>query len=254
MFMQFIDSHTHVHFDKFADRAKLVLDAAERAGVFKIINVGVDLPDSKKAVEFANKFQNAWASIGVHPHEAEAFDDYELFSELIKQPKVVAIGEIGLDYFKLYSEKEPQIEIFKKQIEASVDSGLPYIFHVRDAWEDFFKIVDEFKGIRGVVHSFTSNTKNLDEVLKRGFYVGLNGIMTFTKDESQLEAAKKVPLDRLVLETDAPFLAPAPKRGQVCEPKDLVLTAQFLSELRGESLDKIANATTKNCEELFNLK
>ena len=127
------------------------------------------------------------------------------------------------------------------------------IFHVREAFEDFWPIFDEFKGVRGVIHSFTATQKELDDILSRGLYVGLNGIMTFTKQDAQLAAAKAVPLDRLVLETDAPFLTPAPYRGTICEPKHVRITAEFLADLRGESLAAIADATTHNARKLFDL-
>ena len=127
------------------------------------------------------------------------------------------------------------------------------IFHVRDAFDDFWPIFDEYKGIRGVIHSFTATTKELDQILTRGLFVGLNGIMTFTKDDKQLEAAKSVPLDRLVLETDTPFLTPKPFRGKINEPKNVVVIAEFLSDLRGESLKELSEATTNNSNQLFNL-
>jgi TatD DNase family protein len=131
---------------------------------------------------------------------------------------------------------------------------LPFIFHIRDAWETFWPIFDSYKGLRGVVHSFSAHEEQLEQILGRGLYVGLNGIMTFTKDAQQLAAAKKVPLDKLLLETDAPFLTPKPYRGQRCEPKHVRNVAEFLAELRGETLEELAAATTKNAVGLFNLK
>jgi len=131
--------------------------------------------------------------------------------------------------------------------------NLPVIFHVRDAFDDFFAILDDFKTIRGVIHSFTADTVTLDKCLNRGLYIGLNGIMTFTKDQNQLNAAKALPLNRLLLETDAPFLTPAPYRGTICQPKHVVVTAEFLAKLKGITLEEIAVATTQNAKRLFNL-
>jgi TatD DNase family protein len=130
---------------------------------------------------------------------------------------------------------------------------LPLIFHVREAFDDFFSTYDQYKGLRGVVHSFSADTRVLDKILSRGLYIGLNGIMTFTKDQKQLEAAKAVPLNRLLLETDAPYLTPVPFRGKICEPKYVRVTAEFLSHLRGETLEELAAATTRNAAELFKL-
>jgi len=143
--------------------------------------------------------------------------------------------------------------VLKFQLDLAQEFNLPLIFHIRDAFEDFWPIFDQYKGLKGVVHSFTANTKELEEVLARGLCVGLNGIMTFTKQANQLAAAKAVPLDKLLLETDAPFLTPAPFRGTICEPKHVRVTAEFLSHLRNESLEDIAAATTQNAAQLFKL-
>jgi TatD DNase family protein len=255
--MQFIDSHCHVHFDDFLDPEQVVADAIKN-NVGRLICVGVSLEDSQKAVDFAQKHNNVWATVGAHPHDGLDYihnkDAGELLNKLSNNPKVVAIGEIGLDYFKNYSPKEDQQKALRQQIEIGLTTGLPFVFHIRDAWDDFWKIFDAYGGIQGVVHSFSAHEKQLEQVLSRNLYVGLNGIMTFTRDEYQLEAAKKVPLNKMLLETDAPFLAPKPFRGQICEPKHVVSTAEFLAGLRGENLEDIAASTTNNAVKLFNLE
>jgi TatD DNase family protein len=255
--MNFVDSHCHLHFSDYLPDVEQVINDARLHKVTKMICVGVSLEDSQKAVDFALKHENIWATVGAHPHDGADFLDHpdgvELLNKLSKNEKVVAIGEIGLDYFHEYTPREKQIDVLSKQLEMGVKTGLPFVFHVRDAWEDFWKIVDMHKGIRGVVHCFSAHEEQLREILNRGFYVGLNGIMTFTKDEKQLEAAKKIPLDKLLLETDAPFLTPKPYRGKRCEPKHVVTTAEFLASLRGEKLEDLAAATTKNTEELFGI-
>lgn len=252
--MNFVDTHCHPYFDNFDDPESLLAEAAA-LGIDRIIAVGTTLVDSQKAISFAQAHKNVWASGGVHPHDAEGFNQKstEEFKSLLKQPKVIAVGEIGLDFYKDYSPRDAQKSVLKAQIEAGLDSGLPFIFHVREAFEDFFKIIDRYPRLPGVVHSFSAQPKELEQILERGLYVGLNGIMTFTKDEQQLQSAKQVPANRLLLETDAPFLAPKPFRGKTCEPKHLLATAEFLAELRGEQVEELANYTTKNAMELFKI-
>ena len=168
--------------------------------------------------------------------------------------KLVAIGETGLDYHYMHSSKEDQEKLFRFQLSLAQEHDLPLIFHVREAFDDFFKILDDHKGVRGVVHSFSAGKKELDEILARDLCIGVNGIVTFTKFAEQLEAVRAIPLDKLLLETDAPFLTPVPFRGTICQPKYVRVTAEFLADLRGESLDQLAHATTQNARALFNLE
>lgn len=255
--MNFIDTHAHIHFPDYELDPQEVLDAAATDGVTKVICVGCTLPDSKLGIYFAAQHPKVWASIGLHPHEGAVYvdDDQALqeFRELASKPKVVAIGEIGLDYHYNNSPKEDQKKLLRFQLTLAQEHGLPVIFHVREAFSDFFAILDDFEGVRGVVHSFTGTLDEMNEIVRRGLYIGLNGIMTFTKDAKQLEMASAVPLSKLLLETDAPFLTPKPFRGTICQPKHVVCTAEFLSELRGESLEELATVTTQNAEKLFKI-
>jgi TatD DNase family protein len=255
--MEFVDTHCHLQFPKLAEDIGGVMDRAKNAGVTRMVCVGTSLEDSHQAVEYATRFENVWAAVGAHPHDGKDFD-YEKGSQalgdLAGRPKVVAIGEIGLDFYKDYSPRDEQEKLFRLQLEAGLPSGLPFIFHVRDAWRDFWRIMDDYQGIKAVVHSFTAGQKQLDRVLEKDWYVGLNGITTFTRDHAQLDAIKKLPLDKLVLETDAPFLAPAPDRGQLCEPRHVRTTAEFLASLRDVPLKELSRATTSNAVELFGLK
>jgi TatD DNase family protein len=255
--MEFVDTHCHLQFDKLAKNIDQVLASAADAGVNRMICVGTSVEDSATAVEFAAKYDNVWAAIGAHPHDGKQFD-YQAgpkqLEALAAKPKVVAFGEIGLDFYKDYSPRDEQEKLFRRQLEIGLAADLPIIFHARDAWSDFWRILDDYQGVRGVLHSFSSGVKQLNAALERGLYIGLNGIMTFTKDHAQLDAAKQVPLDRLVLETDAPFLTPAPFRDQICEPKHTAITAEFLAKLRGQSIDQISRSTTDNALKLFNLK
>lgn len=252
--MEFVDSHCHLHDAKYDFDQKMAVDDANKSGVKHIICVGTDALDSQNAVDFASKYDNVWATVGLHPHDAKKTDNQiELLNKLTKKPKVVAIGECGLDYFYLHSTKKEQELALRKQIELSIEHKLPLVFHVRDAYDDFWPIFDDYKGLTGVFHSFSADSEQLNKVLSRDLYIGLNGIVTFSKKHQQLQAFKEVPLNRLMLETDAPYLTPVPYRGTINIPKYVVAVAEFLSELRSESLQEIANQTTNNVKELFNI-
>lgn len=256
--IELVDTHCHIQFDDYELDPKEVIEAAQKDGVTRLMCVGCRLEDSEAAVEFSAKYNNIWAAIGLHPHEGAVYVNdqkaLQQFRDLASKPKVVAIGETGLDYYYNHSPKEDQKELLRFQLSLAQGHNLPLIFHVREAFDDFLAILDDFKGVRGVVHSFTDNQATLDKLLSRGLYIGLNGIMTFTKDKKQLEMAKNIPLSRLLLETDAPFLTPVPYRGTICQPKHVRVTAEFLASLRGESLEELAAATTDNAKALFNLK
>jgi TatD DNase family protein len=249
-----VDTHSHIHFKEFADDADAVIERARAAGVAKLLCVGCNADDSARAVAFVHGKDNAWATVGLHPHDAaEGQPALDRIATLAHQPKVVAIGECGLDYFRNLSPRDDQLQAFRYQIELALRLDLPMVFHVRDAWEDFFDMVDGYPNLRGVVHCFTAGPSEMQMALDRGFYIALNGIMTFTKDQEQLAVAKTVPRDRLVLETDCPFLTPVPHRGKRNEPSYIGLTAAFLAELRGENEGDLRAATTKSAEALFGI-
>jgi len=255
--MELTDTHCHLQFESLVRQTDEILKNAQAAGVTRFICVGTSVDDSQKAIAIAAAHSNVWATVGVHPHDGKNFfeqeDNIAQLKDLLTKPKVVAVGEIGLDFYKNYSPKAEQEKLLRLQIEIGVPSGLPFIFHIREAWTDFWRIFDSYPNLHGVIHSFSAHPKQLDQVLSRGLYVGLNGIMTFTSDKLQLEAAKLVPQNRLVLETDAPFLTPAPNRGKVCEPKFVRDIAQFLAALRSEDIKELAGYSTKNARELFGI-
>ena len=252
--MEFVDTHCHIHASDYMLPEAEVRQRAVAAGVTKLICVGTDERTSLEAVAYVQDKSNTWASVGLHPHDAKLGGDaFQAIKALAHSNKVVAIGECGLDYYYNHSDKKDQVTALEFQMQLALDNNLPMIFHVRDAFDDFWPIFDNSSGVRGVVHSFTATVQELDKVLQRGLHVGLNGIMTFTKDENQLVAAKAVPLERLLLETDAPFLTPVPLRGKVNEPKNVSLTADFLAKLRGEDLSQLASATTQNACQLFGI-
>jgi TatD DNase family protein len=251
-----VDTHAHLHHEGLYDRLDEVMASAQAAGVTKIVNVGVAEDDSRVAVELAAKYDHVWATVGLHPHDAETDDVTKAIStlkQLATSPGVVAIGECGLDYSREGTSKDKQAMVFRSQIELALEHDLPMVWHVRDAFDDFFQITGEYDGLRGIVHCFTSTKANMQIALERGYYIALNGIMTFTREQAQLDMAKAVPLDRLVLETDCPFLSPVPHRGKTNEPANLKATAEFLAKLRGESYDELAAATSHNAERLLGI-
>jgi len=256
--MEFVDTHCHLQFEKYNGRQSEIITDASHAGVKRLVCVGTTLADSLTAVQIAQSNDHVWATAGAHPHDAAAFvsdpENSKKLKSVASKAKVVAVGETGLDYYRNFSAKKDQQQALRNHIEVGIELGLPFVFHIRDAWDDFWQIFDSYKDLSGVVHSFSTHSGHLDEALSRGLCIGLNGIMTFTKELNQLEAAKAVPLDRLVLETDAPFLTPAPFRGELCEPKHVAATAEFLANLRSENLSDLASATTANAIKLFNLK
>lgn len=255
--LELIDTHCHLHFDNYDEDRAAVLKASAGAGVSRIICVGCSLADSKRAIDFAKGNPGVWATAGAHPYDGADYlsdpDADDRLKRMLSSPKVVAVGEIGLDYYRDITPKVDQQKILRSQIEIGLDTGLPFVFHVREAWDDFWQVFDSYNGIRGVIHSFSAPPNRLSEVLSRNMYVSLNGLMTYTKDPQWLEAARQVPTDKLVLETDAPFLTPIPFRGKRCEPKHVADTCRFLADLRGVSPSELASASTQNAVKLFSL-
>ena len=252
-----IDTHCHIHDSEFyGPQRETVYSAAISSGVERLICVGTSSASSRQALEFAASHEHAYAAIGVHPHDAK--DGWSQIAELADLAragsKLVAIGEIGLDYFYNHSSRAVQIEALEAQLHLATRLQLPVSFHVRSAFDDFWPIFDNFQSVRGVLHSFTDTQANLDKGLERGLFVGVNGISTFTKDVAQQELFTNLPLPSMLLETDAPFLAPVPKRGKVNQPAYLVDVAQDQASRRGLDPSEIARQTTANANELFNLK
>lgn len=244
-----IDTHCHIHESSYPLDIEEVLENAHKAGVTKMICVGTDQKSSEEAVDFVKDRDGLIASIGVHPHETKnGWNELEK----LESSKIAAVGEIGLDYFYNHSPREVQIEALEAQIDLALRRNIPVIFHVREAFEDFWPIFDNFTGIRGVLHSFTDSTVNLEEGLKRGLYIGVNGISTFTKAEAQKAMFNAIPLERMLFETDAPFLTPVPFRGKVNEPAFVKQIAAFHAGLKNIPIDQIAAVTTANAQTLFN--
>ena len=245
-----IDTHCHIHEADYPIDIDEVLTRARAADVQKMICVGTSEESSRRAVEFADGKENIFAAIGVHPHDTK--DGWEaIMAHVDKKP--VAVGEIGLDYYYNHSPRAVQIKALEGQIDLALRHNLPIIFHVRDAFDDFWPILDNFQGIRGELHSFTDTKQHLEEALKRNLYIGINGISTFTKSDPQKSMFASIPLDKLLLETDAPFLTPIPFRGKVNEPGFVKAVAEHQALVRGLSLEQIATSTSANAAALYAL-
>jgi len=255
-----IDTHCHIHDAEFfpdpseQEAAYARAIAADTA----MICVATSEQTSREAVEFARTHDQAWAVVGVHPHDTKSGWD-EIGLILDKTPDIIGIGEIGLDYFYMNSPRSVQIAGLEQQLQWAIDYSLPVSFHVREAknpheqsvWDDLWPILDNFHGIRGVLHSFTDIQAQLDRGFERGLYVGVNGISTFTKDAEQQRLYAEIPLDKLLLETDAPFLTPVPFRGKVNEPSFVGRVAEHMAALCGVPPDLVSEATTDNARRLF---
>lgn len=246
-----IDTHCHIHEADYPLNIAETLKHAHDQGVGRLICVGTSEESSRQAIAFSAEHDEAYAAVGVHPHDTK--DGYGVIESLVGSPKVVAVGEIGLDYFYTHSPREVQIQALEWQIDLALKNNLPIIFHVRDAFDEFWPIFDNFTGIRGVLHSFTDNQVNLDAALERGLYIGVNGISTFTRDKTQQVVFASIPLNRLLFETDAPFLTPTPFRGRVNEPAFVKNIAEYHALMRGISLEEVATATTTNARAVFAL-
>ncbi len=253
-----VDTHSHIQLADYDHNRDEVLARARAAGV-TMMAVGVDVPSSVAAIELAKNHDDVFATVGLHPHDAAgekgeiADEDLAAIVKLAQDNSVLAIGECGLDYHYNNSPKDMQIDVFSRQIELALKLDKPMVWHVRDAFIDFFEIVDRYPGVRGIVHCFTGTQSEMQQAIDRGFYIAYNGIMTFTKDEAQLETVKATPLDRIVLETDCPWLSPKSHRGRPNEPAYVVETAQFLANLRGEDYNDFSKATKDNAQTILEI-
>lgn len=257
-----VDTHCHIHEASYKLPVSDVLQRARETGVEKLICVGTSEESSRQALNFSDQHDGVFATVGVHPHDAK--DGVAAIGDLVatKHKKLIAVGEIGLDYYYLHSPRDVQIAAFEQQLQYACDANLPVAFHVRDAekanenttvWRDFWPVVNNFPKLRGVLHSFTDSHANMERGLVHGFYISANGISTFTRDESQQEMFKNIPLERLLLETDAPFLTPRPFRGTMNEPCRVSEVAKHHATVRNCSFDEIAHHTTRNAEALFDI-
>lgn len=251
-----IDSHCHLQYKGVVEDQQGVLERARAAGVHGFLNISTKQSEWDQVIATADREPDVWASVGIHPHEADAHADLgaDALREASAHPKVIAIGETGLDYYYDKSDREVQKALFRMHIGIARETGLPIIIHTRDAEDDTASILAEEmeKGaFPALIHCFTASSEFCRKVLDLGLTISLSGIVTFKNAKELQEIAAEIPEDRLLVETDSPFLAPIPHRGRPCEPAFVRSTAEFVANLRGESLETLAANTTRNFHALF---
>ena len=251
----YFDSHAHYDARRFREDQKEILAQMEPNGIRRIMNIGCDLASSHTSIALAEEYEFIYAAVGSHPDDAAAVDEarIEEYRRLAKHPKVKAIGEIGLDYYYEDVPRQKQQEAFRMQMALAEELEMPVIIHQRDAYEDCLKIVDEFPKVKGVFHCFSGSVEYAKEVLKRGYYMGFTGVITFKNARKAVEVAEYAPLNRLLIETDCPYMAPEPYRGKRCDSTMLPKMAEKIAELRGLPVEQIAKITRENAMKLFGI-
>lgn len=252
-----VDSHAHIQLDNYLTDRDAVLARARRAGVHAILVIGFNLQTSRDGIALAESHAGLYAAVGMHPHDAKDFEEetLDIFRELASRSKVVALGEMGLDYYRNLSPKSLQIVAFERQLDLAEELDLPVVIHNREAYHDILPILRARNGrIRGVLHCFSGDVDIMRQTLDLGFSVGIGGPVTYRKSEDLQAVAREVPADHLLVETDCPWLAPQFRRGKRNEPSYARSTAERIAELRGISLDEVAEITTRNFEDLFRAK
>lgn len=252
----FIDSHCHLNYKGLVEDQPAVLDRARAAGVERMLNISTRASEWDAVIGVAERERDVMASVGIHPHEADIHPDVETATlvEKAQHPKVIGIGESGLDYYYDRSDRARQRQSFRSHVAAARETRLPLIVHTRDAEDDTYQILAEEMGkgaYPALIHCFTASQDFADKVLALGLYISISGIVTFKNARDLQDVAKTIPQDRLLIETDSPFLAPVPHRGKPCEPAFVADTARFLADLRGEPLETLAAATSANFRRLF---
>ena len=253
--MQLFDSHVHLSAEQFQGELEALLQRAAEAGVATMLSVGYDLPASRSAVQLAKEWPQLYAAVGCHPQDAAAYDAAweEELCRLLSEPKVVALGEIGLDFYRDRAPRDLQRAVFARQIAIAKERQLPIIIHCREADAEVVAIVRQGGYFHGVMHCFSGDWQLAQECLEMGFYISIAGPVTYPKALTTQEVATNLPLDRLLIETDAPWLAPQKHRGRRNEPAYLRQTAEAIAKLRGIELDVLAEATSANAKRLFGI-
>lgn len=253
--MKLVDSHVHLDHEQFRPDLDAILDRAHEQGIHRMLTIGTGdgPPKLDCALELAARYEGVSATVGVHPHEASKANagTFDELRRLVREPAVRALGEIGLDYHYDFSPREAQREVFVEQLHIAREAGKPIIIHTREAWPDTVDILRREWNGPGILHCFTGDEQQAREALDLGFYLSFGGVVTFNKADAVRSAAAMVPDDRLLVETDAPYLAPAPYRGKRNEPAFMVETVRKLASVRGVEAERIAEITTANFEKLL---
>ncbi|HIB03883.1 MAG TPA: TatD family deoxyribonuclease [Candidatus Marinimicrobia bacterium] len=250
----YIDTHAHLYYDNLKNQLAKVVERAEAAGVTQIICVGTDLPSSETSISIAEKYDAVFATVGVHPHDAkDAPDDYlHQLRDLTSHSKVVAVGEMGLDYFRDFSPRNVQKEVFQSQLALARELDLPAVIHNRDADEDILKILEEVRYEKSVLHCFSSNTEMAGRAISLGCLLSFTGNVTFGKNHTE-SVLLTTPLNRIMLETDCPFMTPVPNRGKLNEPANILHIAQWIAKIKRIDVSEVAESTTSTAQFFFNL-
>jgi TatD DNase family protein len=254
--LTFVDTHAHLTLPSLIQDEQQVLERAKREDVDRIITIGVNSEQNHAAIDFANRHKDVYCAIGFHPEEADQLPKnwQENLSSQLKDDKAVALGEIGLDYFRGINDRQLQKKILLEQLELAKQLDLPVILHCREAFDDLFEILSLFKTVKGVLHSFTGNLQNAQTAIELGLLIGLNGIITFPSAKDLQQVVQQISLEKIVLETDSPYLAPQAARGLTNEPQYIPLIAAHLALLKQETIETIAGVTTQNATILFSIK
>ena len=249
------DSHAHYDDDAFAENRTETIERIHQNGVSGVVNIGCDLASSRFAAELAKEYDWFYASAGIHPGNADQLDAKTLteLGTILDSPKIVAVGEIGLDYHYDSDHKDIQKAAFRSQMELAQKKGLPVILHIREATSDMFEILRGFPA-NGVVHCFSGSAETAKELVKMGYYIGFTGVVTFSNAQKAKKAVLEVPLDRLLLETDAPYMAPVPFRGKPCTSDLIRYTAAAIAELKGFPVQEVVDCARENTRHLFGIK
>ena len=253
----FIDSHAHLDDERFDEDRDEIIQSLNKNGIELFLNPGADLITSQNAVKLSEKYECIYAAVGCHPHDSKDMTDetIALFGTMAKQSKVLAIGEIGLDYYYDNSDRDIQRKWFREQIRLARELDIPYIVHDRDAHEDVMRIMKEehYSGARGILHCFSSSVEMAKEFIKLGFMISLGGPLTFKKSKTPKMVALEIPLEHLLIETDSPYLTPEPFRGKRNQPMYVKYVAEEIARIKNVSVDMVAEQTNKNFKKLFNL-
>ncbi len=250
------DTHAHLNDPAFDEDREAVLLGLKEKGVEYVMNVGCCLESSRDCITMAEKYPFVYASVGSHPDSADEVNDDVLdqYRQMAQHPKVKAIGEIGADYYYETIPREIQLKAFRMQMELARELKLPVIVHERNAHDDGMKVVKEFKDVTGVFHCYSGSAEMARQLVDMGWYIGFTGVLTFKNARKAVETAERIPLERIVLETDCPFMAPEPFRGKRNDPGYLYRMAERLAEIRGISVEEVRRATTKNAKTLYRIK